>query len=78
MEEIAAETMRLEEQTHWHEFHAAELRTWETWAASADDFLLGKRKRARVQVLVQGEGGRIIKRENWRRETVLQRERDPG
>ena len=65
MEEIAAETMRLEEQRMWDEFHAADLRAWESWAASEDDYLQGKRKRARVQVLVQGQGGRIVRRENW-------------
>ena len=65
MEEIAAETLRMEEQNHWEEFHAAELRTWEQWAASQDDFLQGKRRRARVQIMVQGEGGSIIKKGNW-------------
>ena len=65
MEELAAEEMRLEEQRMWNDFHAADLRTWEAWAAETEGFLQGKRKRARVQVLVQGQGGRIIRRENW-------------
>ena len=64
-EEIAAEELRKEEQLMWRDFHAAELRTWEDWAASSEDFLRGRKKRARVQVLVQGQGGRIIKQENW-------------
>ena len=65
LEEMAAETLRQEEQQMWEDFHAAEFRSWETWAAVQDDFLHGRKKRARVQVLVQGEGGRIIRRENW-------------
>ena len=65
MEEMAAESLREEEGLLWQDFHAADLRTWEAWTAANTDFLEGKRKRARVQVLVQGEGGRIIKRENW-------------
>ena len=58
MEEIAAEEMRNEEQRMWSDFHAADLRTWEAWAAGTEDFMQGKRKRARVQVLVQGQGRR--------------------
>ena len=65
MEEIAAETLRAEEQGMWDDFHAAEWRTWETWASGQGDLLHGRSKRARVQILVQGEGGRIIRRENW-------------
>ena len=65
MEEIAAEAMREEEQAMWNDFHAAEWRTWEEWAVSQDDLAQGRSKRARVQILVQGEGGRIIRQESW-------------
>ena len=65
MEEIAAQELREEERLLWRDFHAAELRTWESWAAASNDFLQGRKKRARVQVLLQGQGGRIIKKENW-------------
>ena len=65
MEEIAAEELREEERLLWRDFHAAELRAWESWAAASEDFMQGRKKRARVQILVQGQGGRIIKKENW-------------
>ena len=65
MEEMAAQALRQEEQQIWDDFHAADLASWEAWAAKQGNFLQGPRKRARVQVLVQGEGGRIVKRENW-------------
>ena len=65
MEELAAEDLRNEEKLLWKEFHAAELREWETWAVSTAEGMQSSRKRARVQVVVQGQGGRIIKNENW-------------
>ena len=63
-EEEAAYQLRKEDEQLWDEFQASELRTWETWMVSSGQVSQGV-KRARVQVLVQGEGGRIIKRENW-------------
>ena len=65
MEEIAADMLRVEDQQQWETFQAAELRTWETWAANEPEYLSGKKKRARVQIVVQGEGGRLIRQENW-------------
>ena len=40
------------------------MREWEDWAKGEARHGPGV-KRARVQVLVQGEGGRLIKKENW-------------
>ena len=65
LEEMAADVLRMEDQQHWETFQAAELRTWETWAAGEPEYLSGKKKRARVQIVVQGEGGRLIRQENW-------------
>ena len=65
MEELAAEELRNEEKLLWKEFHAAELTEWESWAVNTGEAVQGNRKRARVQVVVQGQGGRIIKNENW-------------
>ena len=63
-EEEASYQLRKEDEQLWDEFQASELRTWETWMVRSGQVPQGV-KRARVQVLVQGEGGRIIKRENW-------------
>ncbi|CAE7488269.1 unnamed protein product, partial [Symbiodinium pilosum] len=49
LEEMVAESLRQEEHQMWEDFHAAEFRSWESWAAVQDDFLHGRKKRARVQ-----------------------------
>ena len=59
LEEQAAEIMREEEQQQWEDFRAASLRSWESCVASNCEFQQGRMKRARRQVLVQGEGGRV-------------------
>ena len=64
MEDYAAELMRQEEDKLQDDFTSEELREWECWAAKQSRKGPGV-KRARVQVVVQGEGGRIIKKENW-------------
>ena len=64
VEDEAAEGEREEEQRQWSLFAASNYRSWEEWAVSAD---LGgpHAKRARVQILVQGLGGRIVRDKNW-------------
>ena len=64
MENYAAHLLRLEEERLHEDFTSTELREWEAWAAKAGRSGEGV-KRARVQVLVQGQGGRIIRQENW-------------
>ena len=64
MEEYAADMLREEDEKMLDNFTSTDLREWETWAARAGRSGPGV-NRARVQVLVQGEGGRIIKKENW-------------
>ena len=64
IENFAAEMLREEEDRLQDNFSSQELREWEMWAARTSRMGPGV-KRARVQVLVQGEGGRIVKKENW-------------
>ena len=64
IENFAADLMRLEEEKLQENFTSVELREWEDWAKGASQ-QSSRAKRARVQVLVQGEGGRIVKKENW-------------
>ena len=64
VEEGAAEMEREEEARQWRLFAASEYRTWEEWAVSAE-LRGGPVKRARVQILVQGLGGRIVRDVNW-------------
>ena len=64
MENFAADMLRDEEDRMREEFTSAELRQWEEWAAPRSR-LEPCAKRARVQVIVQGEGGRIVRKENW-------------
>ena len=64
VEEEAAEMARQEEERQWSLFAASHYRSWEEWAVSADE-RRGSVKRARVQILVQGLGGRVVKDENW-------------
>ena len=76
MEEYAADMLREEDEKMLDNFTSTDLREWETWAARAGRSGPGV-KRARVQVLVQGEGGRIIKQENGaerRRVPLVQRQ----
>ena len=64
VEEEAAEMERAEEARQWGLFMAGEYRSWEEWAVAAE--VDGPpAKRARVQVLVQGLGGRVIRDVNW-------------
>ena len=63
-ENYAVQLLRLEEERLHETFTSVELREWETWAAKAARLGPGA-KRARVQVTVQGEGGRIVKQEDW-------------
>ena len=55
---------REEEARQWRLFAASEYRSWEEWAISAE-LQGGPVKRARVQILVQGLGGRIVRDVNW-------------
>ena len=64
VEEEAAEMERDTETRQWNLFAAGEYRSWEEWAVSADREG-GSVKRARVQILVQGLGGRIVRDINW-------------
>ena len=64
MEAEAAELEREEEARQWRLFAASEYRSWEEWAISAE-LQGGPVKRARVQILVQGLGGRIVRDVNW-------------
>ena len=63
-EAFAAELLREEDAKLQDVFTSVELREWEAWAARTSRIGPGA-KRARVQVTVQGEGGRIVKQEDW-------------
>ena len=63
-EAFAAELLREEDERRQDVFTSVELREWEAWAARNSRIEPGA-KRARVQVTVQGEGGRIVKQEDW-------------
>ena len=64
LEIMGAEQLRKEEERLQENFTSVEMREWEDWAKK-DGRLEHGVKRARVQVMVQGEGGRIVKKENW-------------
>ena len=64
VEEEAAELEREEADREWRTFAASQYRTWEEWAVAAE--VEGQpAKRARIQVMVQGLGGRIVRDVNW-------------
>ena len=64
VEEEAAEMERETEAHQWNLFVASEYRSWEEWAISVEH-AGGPVKRARVQILVQGLGGRVVRDVNW-------------
>ena len=64
VEAFAAEQLRQEEAQLMDDFVSEDLREWEDWAKGEARSGPGV-NRARVQVLAQGEGGRLIKKENW-------------
>ena len=64
VEEEAAEMERQEDQRQWSLFAASSYRSWEEWAVSAASDG-SPAKRARIQILVQGLGGRVVRDENW-------------
>ena len=64
VEEEAAEMERDDASREWRTFAATQYRSWEEWAVAAEEDGQPSKK-ARVQVLVQGLGGRIVRDVNW-------------
>ena len=64
VEAEAAEDERRREQERWNEFASTAYSSWGQWSVANQDVEPGV-KRARVQIRTQGEGGRIVRDEQY-------------